>query len=208
MKLNYDFLQQNELQKTFSRFNKIRAEHNYGYRNLLPIKEFTKRASAYQQLQLNTNFHFNAIIMDIDDEEMLTQWNAIGLPTPTIQTINKHNNKAHLVWLLNTPVWKEHKHILSYYKAIVNSMKLLLGADVAYQNHSTKNFLNTDFYRVTYNDVAYDLGDFKEFIIPEHKEDKYSTSDEEDEIDLIANSRHIYLFEKLRRYGYMSCIFK
>ena len=194
----YDFLQQNELTKTLNRFKKIRLYHKHGYNNLLPINKFKKYAKNYQQIFLNTNFHFNAIIMDIDDEELITEWNAKGLPTPTIQTLNKKNNKAHLVWLLNTPVYKQHKHAVAYYKAIVNSIKKLIGADLAYQNHQTKNFFNTELYRITYNDIAYDLGDFREFIL----DDIVSEKEYEDFDYLVADSRHIHLFELLRRYGY------
>ncbi len=194
----YDFLQQNELSKTFNRFKKIRLYHKHGYNNLLPISTFRKYAKNYQQIFLNTNFHFNAIIMDIDDEELITEWNAKGLPTPTIQTLNKKNNKAHLIWLLNAPVYKQHKHAVVYYKAIVNGIKKLIGADPAYQNHQTKNFLNTNLYRVTYNDVAYDLGDFREFMSNDIVSGK-----ENGKFDyLMADSRHIHLFELLRRYGY------
>lgn len=189
--------QKNELNKILNRFNKIRLYHINGYRNLLPIKVFKSNPNKYQQIQLNTSFHFNAIIMDIDNENLLTEWNHQGLPTPTIQTVNKTNNKAHLVWLLNNPVWKEHKHVVSYYKAIVNSIKKLISADVAYQNHETKNFLNTKLYRTTYNDIAYDLGDFKNFIQKDDNNKSYNEFDY-----FIAGSRHIYLFETLRRYGY------
>ncbi|WP_151899632.1 replication initiation protein [Sulfurimonas hydrogeniphila] len=194
----YDFLEQNELDKIINRFNKMRLYHKHGYNNLLPISTFKKYAKNYQQVQLNTNFHFNAIIMDIDDETLLTEWNAQGLPVPTIQTVNKNNNRAHLVWLLNTPVYKEYKHAVAYYMAIVNSIKKLIGADLAYQNHQTKNFLNTELFRVTYNDVAYDLEDFRKFIahdvLAEHQ---YAEFDY-----LVAESRHIHLFELLRGYGY------
>lgn len=193
----YAFKQYNELNKTLSRFKKIRLYHTDGYRNLLPIKVLKKTPQKYQQIQLNTSFHFNAIIMDIDNEDLLTEWNHQGLPTPSIQTVNKKNNKAHLVWLLNIPVWKEHKHVVSYYKAIVNSIKKLIGADVAYQNHETKNFLNTQLYRITYNDIAYDLGDFKNFI---SKDEVHQSHNEFDY--LVAGSRHIHLFETLRKYGY------
>ncbi len=194
----YDFLKQNELNKILNRFKKIRLYHKNGYNNLLPISTFKKYAHNYQQIQLNTSLHFNAIIMDIDNEALLTEWNAQGLPVPTIQTLNKENNKAHLIWLLNTPVYKEHKHAIAYYKAIVNSIKKRIGADSAYQNHQTKNFLNTELFRVTYNDVAYDLGDFREFISADIIAEK-----EYDEFDyLVADSRHIHLFELLRRYGY------
>ena len=176
----------------------MRVYHTKGYNNLLPISTFKKYAHNYQQIQLNTNIHFNAIIMDVDNEDLLTEWNAKNLPTPSIQTVNKNNNKAHLVWLLNTPVYKAHKHAVDYYKAIVNSIKRLIGADLAYQNHQTKNFLNTGLYRVTYNDVAYDLGDFREFI-----SDDAITEKDYGEFDyLVADSRHIHLFELLRRYGY------
>jgi len=193
-----DFQKQNELTKTLNRFKKIRLLSNTGYNNLLPIEIFKLNSNKYQQVQLNTGFHFNAIIVDIDNEELLTEWNFKGLPTPTIQTVNKTNNKAHLIWLLNTPIWKKYAHVVKYYKAIVAGIKETLeGADKAYQNHQTKNFLNEDMYRVTYNDVAYDLGDFREFITSTKNIQGY------DEFDyLVAGSRHIHLFELLRRYGY------
>ena len=166
--------------------------------NILPIKYLKKNPHKYNQIQLNTDTHFNAIIMDIDDEELLTEWNAIGLPTPTIQTLNKHNNKAHLVWLLNVPVYKKNKAAIKYYKAIVNSIKILIGADKAYQNHQTKNFLNDELYRVTYNDLAYDLGNFQNYII---KDEQYKVTKTESEIEP-SGSRHIDLFNNLRLYGY------
>ena len=194
------FHKQNELKKTLSRFNKIRLYHTYGWHNLVPIQYLIKNPKKYNQIQLNTGHQFNAIIMDIDEEDLLTEWNAVGLPTPTVQTLNKHNNKAHLVWLLNSPVSKRSKKAVKYYKDIVSSMKLLIGADQAYQNHQTKNFLNNELYRVTYNDLAYDLGDFQDFII---KDSKYKVVVEDKESDLVSTgSRHIDLFNQLRFYGY------
>lgn len=190
------FQKQNELSKTLKRFNKIRLYHTHGWMNILPMKYLKKNPQRYNQIQLNTDTHFNSIIMDIDDEELLTEWNAVGLPTPTIQTLNKHNDKAHLVWLLNVPVSKKNRKAIKYYKDIVNSIKQLIGADKAYQNHQTKNFLNEELYRVTYNDVAYDLGDFQGFII---KDAKYQNDLAELES---TGSRHIDLFNALRRYGY------
>jgi len=139
-------------------------------------------------------------MMDVDDEDLFTEWNTVGLPTPTIQTLNKDNNKAHLVWLLNVPVSKRNKKAVRYYKDIVNSIKLLIGADRAYQNHQTKNFLNQELFRVTYNDVAYDLNDFQNFII---KDENDLTIKQEglDELES-TGSRHIDLFNQLRKYGY------
>ncbi len=193
-------LQQTELTKTLNRFNKIRLYHTQGWMHILPIKYLVKNPQKYGQIQLNTDTHFNAIIMDIDDEELLTEWNAVGLPTPTIQTINQNNNKAHLVWLLNVPVSKKNKKAVKYYKTIVDSIKILISADKAYQNHQTKNFLNTELFRVTYNDVAYDLEDFKRYIIRDRKyvvnNDLYNTKLES------TGSRHIDLFNELRLYGY------
>jgi len=168
--------------------------------NILPIKYLKKNPQKYKQIQLNTDTHFNAIIMDIDDEELLTEWNAIGLPTPTIQTLNKDNDKAHLVWLLNVPVSKRNRKAVKYYKTIVDSIKLLIGADQAYQNHQTKNFLNSELYRITYNDLAYDLEDFKDFIIREEKY-KIAVATELSEYESMG-SRHIDLFNQLRLYGY------
>jgi len=195
-----DLFKRDELNRTLKRFNKIRLYHTHGWMNIIPVKYLKKNPQKYNQIQLNTGKHFNAIIMDIDDEELLTEWNAVGLPCPTIQTLNKNNNKAHLVWLLNVPVSKANRKAVKYYKDIVNSIKTLIGADKAYQNHQTKNFLNEELYRVTYNDFAYDLKDFQGFII---KDEKYTMRYDVYELEnMIKRSRHIYLFDSLRFYGY------
>lgn len=194
-----DLRKRDELNRTLKRFSKIRLYHTHGWMNILPIKYLKKNSHKYNQIQLNTDTHFNAIIMDIDDEELLTEWNAVGLPTPTIQTLNRHNNKAHLVWLLNVPVSKQNRKAVKYYKDIVNSIKMLIGADKAYQNHQTKNFLNEELYRVTYNDLAYDLEDFQKYII---RDSKYIVDDDKNNKYESTGSRHIDLFNALRRYGY------
>lgn len=199
MKIQYT----SELNKTLNRFNKIRLYHVNGYVNILPIKYLKKNPHKYHQVQLNTDDHYNTIMMDIDEEDLLTEWNAVGLPTPSIQTLNKHNNKAHLVWLLNVPVSKKNRTAVKYYKDIVNSIKLLIGADPAYQNHQTKNFLNHELFRVTYNDVAYDLNDFRPFII---RDSKYNTIGQDGFTEWVRleceKSRHLCLYHKLRYYGY------
>ena len=87
--------------------------------NILPMEYVCNNPHKYAQIQLNTDTHFNAIIMDIDDEEMLTEWNVVGLPVPTVQTFNKHNKKAHFVWLLNVPISKRNKKAVRYYRDIV-----------------------------------------------------------------------------------------
>jgi hypothetical protein len=171
--------------------------------NILPMKQLLKNSNKYRQIQLNTDTHYNAIIMDIDDENLLTEWSSVGLPTPSVQTLNQDNNKAHLVWLLNVPISKRNKKAVGYYKTIVNSIKLLIGADQAYQNHQTKNFLNTQMYRVTYNDVAYDLDDFSYFIIRDSKIGSASHSSDPLEYES-TGSRHIDLFNQLRLYGYQN----
>lgn len=190
--------QNSELSRVISRFNKIRVYTAHKRMNILPMEYVCKNPHKYAQIQLNTDTHFNAIIMDIDDEEMLTEWNVVGLPVPTVQTFNKHNKKAHLVWLLNVPISKRNKKAVRYYRDIVKSIQILIGADRNYQNHQTKNFLNTHLYDMIYNDYAYDLSEFRQFIV-------YSSEQSEDiALDEIerSKSRHITLFNQLRQYGY------
>lgn len=194
-----DLRKRDELNRTLKRFNKIRLYTNYGWMNILPVKYLKKNPHKYNQIQINTDTHYNAIMMDIDDEELITEWNAVGLPCPTIQTQNRNNNKAHLVWLLNVPVSKKNRKAVRYYKDIVNSIKILIGADKAYQNHQTKNFLNEELYRVTYNDLAYDLADFQKYII---KDSNYIVDNDKNNKYESTGSRHIDLFNELRRYGY------
>lgn len=188
-----------ELSLVISRFNKIRTYTAHKRMNILPMEYVCKNPHKYSQIQLNTDTHFNAIIMDIDDEEMLTEWNAVGLPVPTIQTFNRHNKKAHLVWLLKVPVSKHNKKAVRYYRDIVKSIQILIGADRNYQNHQTKNFLNTHLYDTIYNDYAYDLSEFRQFIVSTSSVSVEITLNEIDR----SKSRHITLFNQLRQYGYM-----
>lgn len=198
MFIENDICQNSVLNGILDRFNKIRTYTIYGHMNILPIKYVCKNPTKYGQIQLNTDTHFNAIIMDIDDEDLLSEWNAVGLPVPTIQTINLHNNKAHLIWLLQVPVSKRNKKAVGYYRDIIKSIQILIGADRNYQNHQTKNFLNINLFHTIYNDHAYDLGEFRQFILPS------STVIEEINLHNVqrSKSRHITLFHQLRQYGY------
>lgn len=190
--------QNTELAQVIARFNKIRTYTVHGYMNILPIKYVCKNPHKYAQIQLNTDTHFNAIIMDIDDEELLVEWSAVGLPAPTIQTLNRDNNRAHLIWLLKVPVSKRNKKATRYYRDIVKSIQILIGADQNYQNHQTKNFLNTNLFNVIYNDNAYDLGEFRQFILPTSTIIGEMNLDDAER----SKSRHITLFNQLRQYGY------
>ncbi len=178
---------------------KIRAYTIYGRMYVLPVKYIQKNPHYYDQLQINTDTHFNAIIMDVDNEDLLAEWNDVGLPVPTIQTLNADNNKAHLIWVLNHPVSKTNKKAVAYYRDIVKSIQILIGADQNYQNHQTKNFFNDAAYRVIYNDVAYDLAEFHDFVI-DHRQS--SDSDTAISASKASTSRHITLFNQLRHYGY------
>lgn len=180
------------------RIKKIRAYTIYGRMYILPLKYIRNNSRYYDQLQINTDTHFNAIIMDIDNEDLLAEWNSVGLPVPTIQTLNADNNKAHLIWVLNHPVSKRNKKAVGYYRDIVKSIQILIGADQNYQNHQTKNFFNDEAYRVFYNDVAYDLAEFHDFVI-NHRQ---LVSDAAVNATEASISRHITLFNQLRHYGY------
>lgn len=187
-----------ELKRVIARFNKIRTYTVHGYMNILPIEYVCKNPHKYSQIQLNTDTHFNAIIMDIDNEEFVAEWSAAGLPVPTIQSFNRDNNRAHLIWLLNVPVSKRNKKAVRYYRDIIKSIQILIGADRNYQNHQTKNFLNTELFRVIYNDYAYDLEEFRQFILATPAALEEIDSDDIER----SKSRHITLFNQLRQYGY------
>jgi len=180
----------------------MRMYHSRGYVNILPISTLLKTPNNYYQLQINTGFHYHAIMMDIDDESLATEWNSVGLPVPSIQTYNKNNNKCHLVWLLRVPISKNNKRAVSYYKSIVKSITSLIGADPAYQNHQTKNFLNNREFRAYYNDASYELDDFSDFIIDDIKKVNAYEKSMASEKFQSSGSRHIDLFEQLRMYAY------
>jgi len=186
----YEVTATDKLYRVLPRFDQIKT-HDWTQ----DYKSSIKNNPAVSQFRINNKRVINALCFDIDDAEDAFLWDELGLPQPSIQTFNKFDRKCHLVYLLESPVDKEQYKPYAWAKSILMQMRSMLKGDVAYTNTFTKNFYNTTLFEPIIIDSSYTLADLQSYL------PKINTPLKAELTDPIG-SRHISLFESLRRPAY------
>ncbi|EFP67096.1 MULTISPECIES: replication initiation protein [Ralstonia] len=140
------------------------------------------------------------IVIDVDKEKSAYLWEDLGLPPPTIITVNPATTHSHYLWELKTPViFTEagRSHPKRFYENVDTALTLAIpGADPAYVGKFTRNPLHTYWCTIIHK-VSYDLADFGEYVdlTPARKR-----------IDLAWNieGRNSTLFDTVRLWAYMA----
>ena len=136
---------------------------------------------------------------DLDKPGAAFAYERVGLPPPTITTINPENAHCHMLYRLRTPV-AYHDEARSqpqdYFEAIQKEMERRLGADTAYNHTLTKNPLHPRWRVITTPMAVYDLSDFCEYFDLPYLLPKVDTNDKP---FLGRNDR---LFRTLSRWAY------
>lgn len=140
------------------------------------------------------------LVVDVDRKESAYLWEDLGLPPPTIITVNPATTHSHYLWELKTPViFTEagRAHPKRFYENVDSALtRAIPGADPAYVGKFTRNPLHT-YWRTITHKVSYDLADFGEYIdiTPARKR-----------IDLAWNieGRNSTLFDTVRVWAYMA----
>jgi hypothetical protein len=136
---------------------------------------------------------------DLDEPGSAFRYEAVGLPPPTIVTVNPVNAHCHYLYQLNTPVaYHEGSRARpqQFFESIQDAMTHCLGADTAFTHMLTKNPLHPR-WRVITNLASYDLGTLTEYLpakpiaIPKGKA-----------ADLEVRGRNDQLFHSLRFWAY------
>ena len=136
---------------------------------------------------------------DIDEPGSAHKYETVGLPTPTIITVNPKNAHCHYLYKLKTPV-AYHESSRSkpqdFFEGVQDAMTDCLVADLAFTHMLTKNPLHPR-WRVITNPASYDLDDFNEYLpakrttIPTVKSDS-----------IVIKGRNDQLFHTLRFWAY------
>ena len=139
------------------------------------------------------------IVLDLDIPGSAFLWDDLGLPPPTIVTVNPINAHCHYLYELVTPVIYTPAGRAApqrYYEAIERALTEKLKADTAYIGKFTKS----PFYpghKVICHNRRYELDDFKEWGIQpaavKHSRKKHPDADK---------GRNCRLFHDLRLWAY------
>lgn len=103
---------------------------------------------------------------DLDKPASAFRYEAVGLPPPTIVTINPVNTHCHYLYQLKTPVAYHEGSRSSpqdFFEGIQDAMTQTLGADPAFTHQLTKNPLH-ERWRVITTPAQYDLSVLGEYL--------------------------------------------
>lgn len=108
---------------------------------------------------------------DLDYEASAGEWEALGLPEPTLSIVNRENWHSNLFWELETAVILPHKFNfrkvsmfpVKYFRAVQRGFTQALYGDFGYTNASIKNPFNLE-WSVRWADRIYTLGDLAEYV--------------------------------------------
>ncbi|MFW5879691.1 MAG: replication initiation protein [bacterium] len=120
-----------------------------------------------KHLQINPPHHQHYLIFDIDKKGAGWAWHDNNLPCPNWAAINYDNGHAHIVYMLNTPIYKgknARMHPILYGKAVYNAYVKVLNADANYSQLTTKNPLSNWHLVFNGHNIGYDLGELAEYV--------------------------------------------
>jgi hypothetical protein len=170
--------------------------------------KFRKKESSleYKYIQLN-QLYKKYLVVDVDEDrrESVFCFEELGLPVPTIITINSNPkngrfNTPHFLWELKTPViYTEAGRSAPQrlYERVDNALTKALRpfkSDLNYVGLFTKNPLHPNWKTIK-NEIAYDLEDFCEYL-------DIGASKRNVGLELDAEGRNCTIFHNLRFWAY------
>ena len=176
-----------------NRFKTLQCQTTSEFWSKRSANHIIAHSDRYKQIQVNSQQLTQCLAFDIDHDDPMI-YTDFNLPAPTIITLNKNNGRSHLLYYLKAPV-NTHSDIAKNYLAdIYDAVTNTLQADTNYSTYNTKNFLNTDLYRVYGSLETRELGDFREFLKIQPKKEKRPA--------ISYFSRNCELFDTVRFYAY------
>jgi hypothetical protein len=202
----------NELIKLFNTTVKKRVvnKFNLGYELL---EDCTKDTN-YSYIDMHGYNTLDYICIDYDHQTLNGLYDLAHYPEPNIIIQSLSSNKFHLVYLLNTPVYKNgNPGPLKLFNEIKHKLTHLLEGDKSYNNVFMYNLFNTDEYHTHINNYTkYNLSDFYEYFDVEDFKptSRVSTCQYEYDMDeyevFPVGMRNTLLFQEMRRYAYSNYI--
>lgn len=179
-----------------NRFKTLQCQTTSEFWSKRSANHIIAHSDRYKQIQVNSQQLTQCLAFDVDHDDPMI-YADYNLPVPTIITLNKDNGRSHLLYYLKAPV-NTHSDIAKNYLAdIYDAVTSTLQADQNYSAYNTKNFLNTDLYRVYGSLETRELGDFRAFISTNN-----ARPQKEKKPAISYFSRNCELFDTIRFYAY------
>lgn len=186
------------------------------FRDLLPQKPYcsddpslygmkiqTKdKAIAFAHIQPNHPYYIHNLVFDLDYAVIPDfMYSMVGFPLPNIITENPQNGHAHVIYQLETPIYKTNasrpKPIM-YGAAIERALERMLVADTAYPGLITKNPCSDKWNVYTPREKPYTLGELAE-LLELNQQDVSKPIKPSEARDL---GRNCCMFEDVRHWAY------
>jgi hypothetical protein len=161
--------------------------------------KFRKREKVEQFAYCGLNqMYRHYLSFDLDLSGAAFRYEDVGLPPPTIITINPLNTHCHYLYQLKTPVAFHSSSRIKpqqMFEGIQQAMTQQLRADNAYTHFLTKNPIHPRWKVITHA-ATYDLGDFTEYLEPKILRARPLPD------DVSVRGRNDQLFHTIRLWGY------
>ena len=162
-------------------------------------------AISYSYIQPNSPFYQNYFILDLDYEAAIADilFERSGIPLPNLVTSNFHNGKAHIIFELETPIYKtdaSRQNVIAFAHAILKRLQQLFDADIGYTGVITKNPLSSQWRVTELRKKPYSLYELAEKIdLPKNKYEKPNIKLDE----AIGLGRNCYIFYTACPFAYV-----
>ncbi len=177
---------------------KVLASTDIKSRRAWSVVEPVCYAVTRQYLGLSNEQFVNAIVVDCDHDDS-ERWRACGLPPPTWIAITPESGRHHVVWWLETPVFRgtgARMEPLRFLARVVEAVTYEMGGDVGYAGALTKNPWHSRWHVIVPGGQPVTLGQMLAAVAcaPGHVGRKHDTR--------VGIGRNIELFDRLRFWAY------
>ena len=129
-------------------------------------------------------------------------YSKVGIPLPNLLVENPENGKAHLLFQLETPIYKtdaSRPKPIIYANAIIKRLEELFDADVGYSGLITKNPFSSEWRVSTLRSRPYSLNELALNLVLSWKEVNQPIAKDE----ATGLGRNCYIFHTARHWAYV-----
>lgn len=159
-----------------------------------------EQAIKHKYIQVNDNY-IKCLVIDLDHANPLI-WEEAGLPAPNFIVRDKVKNTSHLIWCLDSPIYKDYIHKaknLAYFAKIQQAFTERCNGDKSYVGLIAKNPNSPAWLVGNINRFyAYSLDELADYVILPERITKKSA---------IGEGRNCWLFDTVRKWAYREVLF-
>ena len=148
-------------------------------------------------IQLDPPGRVSVLVFDVDRPGAAMAWDDAGMPAPSWTAQSPDSGRAHIAYVLETPVWAEHSaKAARYVKAIYRAYSDRLSADPGYAWLITKSPWSSSWRVMCWRAEPYDLAELAEYVDLGRHTARHTHTES------LGLGRNCDVFESLRNWAY------